>query len=135
MLTEEQRENLIQAALGARRWAYAPYSHFDVGAAVLTASGKIYDGCNIENAAFGVTACGERVAVFKAVSEGEREIDAVAVATDQGYAPCGSCRQVLNEFGPRMQVLIVNQAGQVTLDTTLDTLLPGSFGPKDLLER
>jgi cytidine deaminase len=135
MLTDEQRTNLIQAALQARRWAYAPYSHFDVGAAVLTASGKIYDGCNIENAAFPVTICGERVAVFNAVSEGEREIEAVAVATDHGYAPCGSCRQVLNEFGPQMQVLIVNEHGEVTLDTTLDTLLPGSFGPKDLLER
>ena len=135
MLTEEQRENLIQAALQARRWAYAPYSHFDVGAAVLTASGKIYDGCNIENAAFPVTICGERVAVFKAVSEGEREIEAIAVVTNRGYAPCGSCRQVLNEFGPRMRVVIVNQEGQVIQETTLDALLPGSFGPKELSER
>jgi cytidine deaminase len=135
MLTNEQRDHLIQAALHVRRWAYVPYSHYSVGAALLTSSGKIYDGCNIENAAYSVTVCAERVAVFKAVSEGEQQIEAVAVVTEKGNAPCGSCRQVLNEFGPGMQVLLIDQHGNLTQETTLDALLPGGFGPRDLLER
>lgn len=135
MLTDEQRDQLVQTALNVRRWAYAPYSNYLVGAALLTTSGKMYDGCNIENAAFPVTICAERVAVFKAVSEGERDIEAIAVVSEKGGAPCGSCRQVLNEFGPTMQVIMVDPNGNITQETTLDTLLPGAFGPKDLLER
>jgi cytidine deaminase len=128
----EQREALIQAALHVRRWAYAPYSHYAVGAAVLTASGKLYDGINVENAAYPNGICAERVAVFKAVSEGERDIVAVVVATENGGTPCGACRQVISEFGPLAQVLIVDASGQVKLETTLDQLLPGAFGPEKL---
>jgi cytidine deaminase len=132
MLTNEQRDQLIQTALHARRWAYAPYSHYDVGAALLTASGRIYDGVNVENAAYPTTMCAERVAAFKAVSEGERDFLAVAVVTDNGGTPCGGCRQVLAEFSPAMEVYLADKDGQLTQATTLDVLLPGAFGPKDL---
>jgi cytidine deaminase len=132
MLTNEQRDQLIQSALQARRWAYAPYSHYDVGAALLTVSGRIYDGVNVENAAYPTTICAERVAAFKAVSEGEREFLAVAVVTDNGGTPCGACRQVLAEFSPAMEVYLADKDGQLTQATTLDVLLPGAFGPKDL---
>ena len=89
-LNAEQKKNLIETAIHAREWAYAPYSHYAVGAALLTASGKVYEGVNIENAAFPTTMCAERVAVFKAVSEGEREFTAIAVATANGGSPCGA---------------------------------------------
>ena len=128
MLTNEQRDHLIQAALNVRRWAYVPYSHYSVGAALLTSSGKIYDGCNIENAAYSVTVCAERVAVFKAVSEGEQQIEAVAIVTEKGNAPCGSCRQVLNEFGPDCLVICANLRGDRRV-ATLAALLPDAFGP------
>jgi cytidine deaminase len=87
MLTDEIRQKLIQAALEARRWAYAPYSNYQVGAALLTASGRIYDGINVENAAYPTSICAERVAVFKAVSEGERQFSAIAVVTSNGGTP------------------------------------------------
>lgn len=132
VLTDEMREKLVQVALHARRWAYTPYSHYAVGAALLTASGKIYDGVNIENAAFPDTICAERVAVFKAVSEGERSFQAIAVVTSNAGMPCGSCRQVLAEFGLETVVLIANDQGKITLETTVDGLLPGSFTGKDL---
>ena len=131
-LDTEQRETLIQAALHVRRWAYAPYSHYPVGAAILTASGKLYDGVNVENAAYPSGICAERVAVFKAVSEGEREVVAVVVVTENGGTPCGGCRQVLSEFGPRAEVLIADTTGRVVLETTVDQLLPGAFGPEKL---
>lgn len=135
MLTDEQKNQLIQAAIEARQWAYAPYSHYPVGAALLTASGLTYDGANIENAAYPVTICAERVAVFKAVSEGERDFVALAVVTANGGSPCGSCRQVLAEFGLDTTVLIANTEGQVTQETTVGGLLPGAFTPQNLLER
>jgi cytidine deaminase len=131
-LENEQREALIQAALHVRRWAYAPYSNYPVGAAILTSSGRLYDGVNIENAAYPSGICAERVAVFKAVSEGERDVVAVAVVTENGGTPCGGCRQVLSEFGPRAEVLIVDAGGHVLLETTVDQLLPGAFGPEKL---
>ena len=90
MLTDEIREKLVQSAIQARRWAYVPYSNYAVGAALLTASGRIYDGVNVENAAYPTTICAERVAVFKAISEGEREFTAIAVVTANGGSPCGS---------------------------------------------
>src|SRR5512139_3095406 len=99
MLTNEQRLSLIQQAISARQRAYAPYSQHYVGAALLTSSGKTYLGANIENAAYLTSMCAERVAIFKAVSEGELKFDAIAVATVNGGSPCGSCRQVLAEFG------------------------------------
>ena len=102
---------LIALAAGVRRKAYAPYSHYPVGAALFTASGKVYTGCNVENASYGLSICAERTAAFKAVSEGEREFVAIAVVTENGSAPCGACRQVLNEFGPDMRVLAVAASG------------------------
>jgi len=132
MLTDEQRQQLIETSLAARRWAYAPYSKYAVGAALLTSSGVIYDGVNIENAAYPMVMCAERVAVFKAVSEGETNFTAIAVATSNGGTPCGACRQVLSEFGLETQVLIVNGDGIIEQETTVADLLPGSFGPQDL---
>lgn len=132
MLKDDLREKLIATALAAREWAYAPYSGYKVGAALLTASGKIYDGTNVENAAYPTSICAERVAVFKAVSEGERQFEAIAVATQNGGAPCGACRQVLSEFGRDTIVLIVADEGKVVRETTVAELLPNAFGPRDL---
>ena len=127
-LTAAQEADLAQHALQARTWAYAPYSHYLVGAALLTASGKIYDGVNVENAAYPDTICAERTAAVKAVSEGDRDFVAIAVASTNGGSPCGSCRQVLSEFGLATQVLIVDTEGVIRLRTTVAELLPNSFG-------
>jgi cytidine deaminase len=132
-LNPEQRKLLIETAIHVRDWAYAPYSHYAVGSAVLTASGKIYDGVNIENAAFPTTICAERVAIFKAVSEGEREFAAIVIATENGGSPCGSCRQVLAEFGLMTDVIVVDATGKVHLENTVEGLLPGAFTPEDLI--
>jgi len=132
MITDEEKEKLIQIAVDVRRHAYTPYSHYQVGAALLASSGRIYDGVNVENAAFPVTICAERVAVFKAVSEGEREFTAIAVATVNGGMPCGSCRQVLAEFGLETLVIIANTQGKILSETTIGDLLPGAFRPQDL---
>ncbi|MDH5506910.1 MAG: cytidine deaminase [Anaerolineae bacterium] len=132
MLTDEQRENLVQSAMEARKWVYAPYSNYPVGAALLTTSGRIYDGVNIENAAYTVGVCAERVAAFKAVSQGEREFAAIAVVTRNGGSPCGACRQVLSEFGMDAVVLIANEEGEVIEESSIRTLLPGAFGPGNL---
>ncbi len=131
-LEPEQEAELAARAAQARQWAYAPYSHYPVGAALLTASGKVYDGVNVENAAYPVTICAERTAVFKAVSEGEREFVAIAVSSVNGGMPCGSCRQVLREFGLGTVVLIVDGDGRVVRRTSVDELLPDSFGPEQL---
>lgn len=132
-IAPETRQQLIEAATQARQWAYAPYSHYAVGAALLTTSGKIYEGINIENAAFPTTICAERVAAFKAVSEGEREFLAIAVVTANGGTPCGSCRQVLAEFGLDTLVIIADSHGKVHHEAALNELLPGAFTPKDLI--
>jgi cytidine deaminase len=132
MLTEEQRQYLIQVARNTRRWAYAPYSNYPVGAALLTTSGRIYDGVNIENAAYPNGICAERVAVFKAVSEGELQFEALVVATHNGGTPCGACRQVLAEFGTGTLVLIVDETGKILQETSVQELLPSAFGPGDL---
>ncbi len=131
-LKDEVRQQLIEAASQARRWAYAPYSHYAVGAALLTESGKVYDGVNVENAAYPTTMCAERVAVFKAVSEGERRVAAIAVVTSNGGTPCGSCRQVLAEFGVDTLVVIADAAGRIVHEATVADLLPGAFLPGDL---
>ncbi len=128
----EVQTQLIRAAQAVRRHAYAPYSHYPVGAALLTRSGKIYTGVNVENAAFPSGMCAERVAVFKAVSEGERAFEAIVVVTENGGAPCGACRQVLAEFGTDLEVVAADAAGTVVLETTLADLLPASFGPQSL---
>jgi cytidine deaminase len=132
MLNIETKQKLIDAAVQARQWAYAPYSNYAVGAALLTASGRTYDGVNVENAAYPTTMCAERVAVFKAVSEGEREFEAIAVVTSNGGTPCGSCRQVLAEFGLDTVVLIATADGVLVQETSVRELLPGAFTPKDL---
>jgi len=134
-LTDEGRRFLIDLANEARRHAYAPYSKYPVGAALRTKSGKVFTGVNVENAAYPTTMCAERTAVFKAVSEGEREFDAIAVVTDNGGSPCGSCRQVLAEFGQDTVVLIANGAGELLQQTTVRNLLPGAFTPEHLVNR
>ncbi|HOJ00465.1 MAG TPA: cytidine deaminase [Anaerolineaceae bacterium] len=130
----DQKTNLIEAAVEARKKAYVPYSRYPVGAALLTKAGKIYTGANIENAAFPVTICAERTAIFKAVSEGERELQAIAVVTKNGGTPCGSCRQVMAEFNPDLIIYIANEKGEIVQETTLKDILPGYFGPKSLVK-
>jgi cytidine deaminase len=134
MVTDEIKEQLIHHAVQARKRAYDRYSHYPVGAALLTTSGKIIEGSNIENAVYPLTLCAERVAVFKAVSEGEMHFEAIAVATRNGGTPCGACRQVLREFSKDLLVLIADDQGNLKLETTLAELLPHSFGPDDLAE-
>jgi len=131
-LNDETRKQLIELANQARHWSYSPYSHYAVGAALLTHSGKIYDGVNIENSAYPTTICAERVAIFKAVSEGERDFDAIAVVTANGGSPCGSCRQVLAEFGLDTIVVVADQEGNVTMEMTVREMLPGAFTPDSL---
>ncbi|MCG9967052.1 cytidine deaminase [Pelotomaculum terephthalicicum JT] len=121
-------EKLIKAASAARERAYAPYSHFKVGAAILTVEGRYYTGCNVENASYGLSCCAERVALFKAVSNGERHFEAIAVTagTDEYCAPCGACRQVLMEFNPAMKVFMANGKGDFRMQTAAE-LLPAAF--------
>ncbi len=129
MLTEAVRQQLLDQARRARERAYAPYSHFRVGAAVLTAAtGEIYSGCNLENASYGATICAERVAIFAAVAAGCRDLTALAVLTDtpEPVAPCGLCRQVLAEFNPDCPVIMATTAGLWRL-TNLKELLPLAF--------
>jgi cytidine deaminase len=124
----DQHESLRQAARNVRQRAHAPYSKFQVGAAILTASGEIFAGCNVENASYGLTICAERVAVGSAVAAGHKEIVAVAVATSGGHSPCGACRQVLSEFGPAMEVILIDVDDSTrTRTTTLTALLPEQF--------
>jgi cytidine deaminase len=125
-------DELIQAAKTAMTNAYAPYSHFAVGAAVLAASGKIYSGSNVENASYGLTNCAERTAIFKAVSEGERVFTTLAVIADSLHpaSPCGACRQVMAEFGVS-QVIMCNLKGEKQM-ASLAKLLPSAFTKTDL---
>jgi cytidine deaminase len=132
MLTDEIRQSLIEQAQDAWERAYAPYSEYAVGAALLTDSGKIFQGVNIENAVYPLTICGERVAVFKAVSEGEKSFKAIAVVTKNGGSPCGSCRQVLAEFGLDTVVLIADTQGTLLHELTVAELLPHGFSQADL---
>jgi cytidine deaminase len=126
---------LMEAARDAATRAYVPYSDFPVGAAVLTEDGSIVSGVNIENASFGLTICGERVAMFTAAAQGHRTIKAVAVSAPRhpGTTPCGACRQVLNEFKPDSgDLLILLDTGSAPVRVTLNSLLPNAFGPRDL---
>ena len=131
-VTDDERQFLIDLANEARRRAYAPYSNYPVGAALRTSSGRIFTGVNVENAAYPMTICAERVAVFKAVSEGEREFDVIALVTSNGGPPCGACRQVLAEFGMDTLVLIADERGRLLRQTTVVDLLPGAFTPDHL---
>jgi cytidine deaminase len=124
-------EELITRAASAQKFAYAPYSNYPVGAALLTRSGRVYLGANVENAVYPLTLCAERVAMVKAVSEGEREFEAMAVVTRNGGSPCGACRQVLREFAPHLVVYIADAGGNYR-QTTVTELLPDSFGPEQL---
>ncbi len=126
-LTDKDKQRLIAAAKQARQYAYAPYSEYRVGAAMLALTGEIYTGCNVENAAYPSTICAERVALVKAVSEGIRTFSALAVVTSNGAFPCGACRQMLYEFCPQAAVIIVNGDGKIVTETTLAALLPGGF--------
>jgi len=119
---------LIAQARAARAFAYAPYSNFAVGAAVLTADGRVFTGCNIENASYGLTICAERVALFKAISEGVREFRRLALVaeTEVLISPCGACRQVLWEFAPDLVIISANYAGEVRIEP-LRALLPEPF--------
>ncbi|MBK7895907.1 MAG: cytidine deaminase [Candidatus Promineifilaceae bacterium] len=131
MVSQEQRTALIQAAIEVRQQAYAPYSNYPVGAALLMEDGTIVTGVNVENSSYGLTICAERTAVTTAITAGYRKILAVAVATDNAGSPCGACRQVLTEFARDVPVYLVDGAGNGR-DTTLYALLPDHFGPEHL---
>lgn len=129
-------EKLIEEAKIAREKAYVPYSKFKVGAAILTEDGKIYHGCNIENAAYSMCNCAERTAIFKAYSEGDKKFTAMAVVadTDRPCSPCGACRQVIAELCPKdMKVFLTNLKGDIQ-EISIEGLLPGAFSPEDLHE-
>jgi len=121
---------LINQAQAVYQHAYVPYSHYPVGAAVLFSAGKIYSGCNVENASYGLTVCAERNAIFQAAAQGERELMGIAIAvpTDEFPSPCGACRQVMREFAVDCPVILINGTGQTKV-TSLKVLLPESFGP------
>jgi len=125
---------LVESALQVRERAYAPYSRFAVGAALRATSGRVFTGCNVENASYPLTICAERAALFRAVSEGEREFEAIAVASATGATPCGACRQVLSEFGGPdgdLRVLVVDTVGNIR-SFTIAELLPEVFTPDQL---
>jgi cytidine deaminase len=127
-------QQLVEMARQVRERAYAPYSHFPVGAALLGRSGRVYTGCNVENASYPLTTCAERAAVTKAVSEGEQEFEAIAVITATGATPCGACRQILREFGGPdgdLRVIVADTAGNVRAFTIAE-LLPEGFTPDQL---
>lgn len=129
-----EHKDMVKIAREALKYSHSPYSKFRVGAAVLTANGKLYTGVNIENASYGATCCAERTAVFKAVSEGEKKIKAVAIASDSDELiyPCGICRQVISEFGGKDTKIICSKGNGDTKEYTLDELLPEAFTSESL---
>ena len=131
-MIEQELQKLIQAAIEMRKQSYSPYSNFAVGAAVLSNDGYIYGGCNIENASYGLTNCAERTAIFNAVSDGKRNISAIAVVadTDRPCSPCGACRQVIGEFKIPC-IIMANLKGEYK-KVTLEELLPFSFSNTDI---
>jgi cytidine deaminase len=131
-ISDEQRNRLVLAAIAARDQAYAPYSGYRVGSAVLAEDGMIVTGCNVENASYGATICAERVALTRAVAEGRSRFLAMAVATEDGGSPCGVCRQVMIELGPEMAVFITDMANSLR-STTARALLPDSFDGSGLV--
>ena len=134
-LSEQEKQSLIDLANTARQRAYAPYSNYPVGAALRTKTGRIFTGVNVENAAYPQTMCAERVAIFKAVSEGEKEFEVITVVTDNGGSPCGGCRQVMAEFGLDTIVLLADGNGRIVKETTVKELLPEAFTPEHLEKR
>ena len=132
ILTIEEKQSLIDLANAARQRAYVPYSNYPVGAALRTKTGRIYTGVNVENAAYPQTMCAERVAIFKAISDGEKEFEVISVVTDNGGSPCGGCRQVMAEFALDMIVLMADGSGKLIKETTVSELLPEAFTPNHL---
>ncbi|XP_011355815.1 cytidine deaminase [Pteropus vampyrus] len=133
-LKPEQVQQLLLSSQEAKKFAYCPYSHFPVGAAVLTRSGRIFSGCNIENACYPLGICAERTAIQKAVSEGHKDFSAIAIASDlqdDFISPCGACRQVMREFGTNFAVYMTKLDGTYVVKTVQE-LLPASFGPEAL---
>lgn len=129
-------KELVRLAIEARNMAYVPYSRFPVGAAVETEDGSVFTGCNIENASFGATNCGERTAIFKAVSEGHKVIKKIAVVGDMSTftAPCGICRQVITEFASKDIEIILVKNEEEYIKKTLEEILPGAFTKEDLFK-
>ncbi|MDA4124693.1 MAG: cytidine deaminase [Thaumarchaeota archaeon] len=136
MARSEKFESIVEAATKARASAYSPYSKVKIGAAVLTSGGKIFSGSNIENVSYGLSCCAERTAIFKAVSEGHRDIVAIAVVgkSEDFTRPCGACRQVMVEFNPKMKVIRRGIDG-FSEDATAASLLPSRFYPEELAKR
>ncbi|HSA99277.1 MAG TPA: cytidine deaminase [Anaerolineales bacterium] len=131
-LTKQEKQALIDLANTARQRAYAPYSHYPVGSALRTKNGRIFTGVNVENASYPQTMCAERVAIFKAVSEGEKDFEVITVVTNNGGSPCGGCRQVMAEFGLDTIVLLADGNGKLVKQTTVRELLPEAFTPEHL---
>ena len=127
-----ESQALVASASGALLHAYAPYSNYRVGAALRTRDGQVFTGCNVENASYPATICAERTALVKAVSEGYRHFEAIAVVTHNGGFPCGICRQMLFEFSPNMHVIIGQPTGKVLYELRLSDLLAHGFGPDHL---
>lgn len=127
-MTESDRVSLVTAAIETRRNAYAPYSNFLVGAALLAKNGEVFTGCNVENTSYGLCICAERTAICKAVSEGHQEFEAIAVAASPISTPCGACRQFIIEFGKKIEVISVDAADPTNTKTwTSEQLIPENF--------
>jgi cytidine deaminase len=131
-LTKQEKQALIDLANTARQRAYVPYSNYPVGSSLRTKTGRIFTGVNVENASYPQTMCAERVAIFKAISEGEREFEVITVVTNNGGSPCGGCRQVMAEFGLDTIVLMADGNGKLVKQTTVRELLPEAFTPEHL---
>ena len=134
MQNEKVINNLIKMAIESQENSYSPYSNFKVGSALLTKSGKIFKGCNVENAAYGPSNCAERTAIFSAVANGERDFEKIAIICGNGDefgAPCGVCRQVIYEFNPEMEVILAKKNGEYKIYKAYE-LLPEAFGPKNI---
>ena len=134
-LTQQEKQSLVDLANTARQRAYVPYSKYPVGSSLRTRTGKVFTGVNIENAAYPQTMCAERVAIFKAVSEGDKDFEVITVVTDNGGSPCGGCRQVMAEFGLNTVVLLADGTGHIVKETTVRELLPEAFTPEHLENR
>ena len=131
MVTETEREELLKTACEVRERAYAPYSEYRVGAAILTEDGRIFSGVNVENASYGLTICAERSAISSAITAGAERIKAIAICTENMGSPCGACRQIISEFAGDIPVWLSDDQGNVR-ETSLHALLPDFFGPEHL---
>ena len=131
-LNDITKKKLVNSAIQAREKSYSPYSKYQVGAAILTRSGEVYTGTNIENASYGLTMCAERSGVYSAVSQGNKELDAIAIVTSNGGKPCGACLQVLSEFNKDIDIIIADNSGDVVQEMKLQDLLPQGYDAKML---